>query len=90
MLESCAILTTSAHPLVEAVHDRMPVILHPAEYCHWLDRGVTDTVKLARLFQPYPADLMQAWRVSLLVNNPRNDGRQLLDAVEQHGQAALL
>jgi len=70
-VESCAILTTAANPLVEEVHERMPVILHPGEYGHWLDRDISDASKLQQLFQPYPADLMVVRRVSPLVNSPK-------------------
>ena len=36
-LESCTIVTTSANSLSANVHDRMPVILDPADYDLWLD-----------------------------------------------------
>ncbi len=77
-VESCAILTTNANKLIEPLHDRMPVILHPAEYSLWLDRSVTDPEKLKTLYQPYPADLMEMWPVSPLVNSPRNDSPELI------------
>lgn len=81
-VESCTILTTSANPLVEEVHERMPVILHPGEYRIWLDRDITDASGLLQLFQPYPADLMVMRRVSPLVNSPKNDRVELLNPIE--------
>ena len=72
-LESCSILTTNSNPLIQPIHDRMPVILHPEEYELWLDRDITNPEKLKPLYQPYPADLLDMCRVSSLVNNPRND-----------------
>jgi putative SOS response-associated peptidase YedK len=72
-LESCSILTTNSNSLIQPIHDRMPVILHPEEYYLWLDRDITDPEKLKSLYQPYPADLLDFYRVSSLVNNPRND-----------------
>jgi len=80
-VESCTILTTGPNRLVEQIHDRMPVILHPDEYLVWLDRSVTDPADLTRLFQPYPADLMEMWPVSTLVNSAKNDRVQLVDPV---------
>lgn len=77
-LESCTILTTTANKLIEPIHDRMPVILHPQEYGHWLDREMTDPTKLQRLYQPYPAETMEAIEVSTAVNNPRNDSPDLV------------
>jgi putative SOS response-associated peptidase YedK len=73
VLETCAILTTAANHLMESIHDRMPVILHPQEYSLWLDREVSEPESLKQLFKPYPAEVMQACQVSSLVNNPKND-----------------
>jgi putative SOS response-associated peptidase YedK len=56
----------------------MPVILHPEEYDLWLDRETTDPGKLKHLYQPYPADLMEMYPVSPLVNSPRNDSPDLI------------
>ena len=82
-VESCTILTTAANPLVQVIHERMPVILHPGEYGVWLDRNINDASSLTHLFQPYPADLMEMRRVSPLVNSPKNDLVQLLNPVEE-------
>lgn len=72
-LESCTILTTAANKLIEPLHDRMPVILHPQEYNHWLNRDITDPAEFQTLYHPYPAETMDAYEVSTEVNNPRND-----------------
>lgn len=72
-LETCSILTTASNRLIQPLHDRMPVILHPGEYDLWLDREVTAPERLKSLYQPYPADLVEMYPVSTLVNNPRND-----------------
>ncbi|GAM10381.1 putative SOS response-associated peptidase yoqW [Geobacter sp. OR-1] len=70
--ETCTILTTSANPLMATIHDRMPVILHQGEFRLWLDPTVNDPRELQRLYQPYPAELMQEWQVSTAVNSPRH------------------
>lgn len=72
-VESCSILTTDANSLVEKIHDRMPVILSQSEFDTWLDRELTDTEKLKILFSPYPSDMLDAFPVSAVVNNPQND-----------------
>src|SRR5262245_31449342 len=36
-VESCTILTTEANELVKPVHERMPVIVAPADFGPWLD-----------------------------------------------------
>jgi putative SOS response-associated peptidase YedK len=72
-VETCAIVTTDANELAKLYHDRMPVILHPADYARWLDPEYQRVEELAPLLRPYPAELMVAEPVSTLVNNPRND-----------------
>lgn len=81
-LETFTILTTAANGLVAPLHDRMPVILPPAEYSTWLDRNTTNPAGLVQLFQPYPADMMEIYPVSPLVNNVKNESADLLDPVQ--------
>jgi putative SOS response-associated peptidase YedK len=66
-LESCAILTTEANELTAKVHNRMPVILDPADHVEWLAGSQIPLV-------PFPANRMTARRVSTYVNNARNEG----------------
>jgi putative SOS response-associated peptidase YedK len=40
------------------VHERMPVILDPADYDLWLDPTITDPQRLLPLLAAYPADQM--------------------------------
>lgn len=58
-LESCSIVTTNANELSANIHDRMPVILHPADYDLWLDPAVSDGERLLPLLQPYPSGEMK-------------------------------
>lgn len=81
LVESFTILTTGANKLLETIHERMPVILHPAECGRWLDRSVTNPSVLATLFQPYPGDLLEMWQVSPLVNTPKYDGPDLVTPI---------
>ena len=57
---------------VSTIHDRMPLILPVSEYGVWLDAQVQDA-SVSELLVPYPADDMQAVRVSDVVNNARNE-----------------
>lgn len=72
-LETFAILTTTANKLVAPLHDRMPVILHPATFTLWLSHNMHDPEQLQPLYQPYPAEEMTSHKVPDLVNNPRFD-----------------
>ena len=80
-IESCAIITTSPNELVAPIHDRMPVILLPQEHSLWLDPSVQDAAVLQPLLRPYPAEEMEAYQVSRLVNSPHNNSPELLQPV---------
>ncbi len=73
VLETFSILTTTANKRLESLHERMPVILHPADYGLWLDKQLTDPHHLDHLYQPFPDDLITFHEVPALVNNPRFD-----------------
>jgi putative SOS response-associated peptidase YedK len=69
---SCAIITTTANPLVAEIHERMPVIIPAAAYDDWLDPEA-DAHEALALLEPYPADEMEAYPVSTHVNRPANN-----------------
>jgi putative SOS response-associated peptidase YedK len=68
------IITTSANDQIHALHDRMPVIVAPADYDEWLS-------------SPNPSALLEPWRgepfelvpVGVRVNDVRNDDPELLE-----------
>lgn len=72
-IRSCAIVTTAPNKLMALIHNRMPVILHPADYAEWIDPAVRTHESLKHLIRPFPAELMGAYAVSTLVNSPAND-----------------
>jgi putative SOS response-associated peptidase YedK len=80
-VESCTILTTEANELMQPIHERMPVIVPPDQYGLWLDPRWQDTAKLAKLLLPYPSEDMLAYRVSTVVNDPKNDVPQCVAAI---------
>lgn len=79
---SCAIITTGSNELMRRIHDRMPVILDPADHAAWLDPGNHATGKLQELLNPYPAEAMAAHAVSIRVNMPKHDGPELIESIE--------
>ena len=72
-IESCTILTTEANELIQPLHSRMPVVLHPSDYSLWVDPDTNDPRLLQPLLCPYLPDQMTAFPVSTQVNNPSND-----------------
>lgn len=82
-LYSFSILTTRPNKEMEAVHDRMPVILHPEQEATWLDRHIDEREVLEPFLEPYKDGGLELYRVSDEVNSPRNNDRHLVNAVQE-------
>ena len=86
-LESCAIVTTEAAGSLADIHHRTPVVLPSAGYDAWLDCSAAATstanaAAVAGLLTAAPEGAMRARPVSKRVNNARNQGPELLQAIE--------
>jgi putative SOS response-associated peptidase YedK len=80
-IDSCSIIVTDANSLIQPVHDRMPVIVAEQDYATWLDPELQDPTTLCTLLHSYPPDAMQLWPVDSRVNNPRNNGPELITPI---------
>ena len=90
-ITSCTIVTTRANATLQRVHDRMPVILDPADYAAWLDPEHGDPQRLLALLAPCPEEWLRLQTVGLRVNDPRNDDAECAaPAPPQPSQATLL
>jgi putative SOS response-associated peptidase YedK len=76
-VESFTIIVTAANDLAKPIHDRMPVILDPADWDAWLDVEHTSPADAQGLLKPYPAVRMRAIPVDRRVNSPKNDDSEL-------------
>jgi putative SOS response-associated peptidase YedK len=77
-VHTCTAITTRPNRLMEKIHDRMPVILDPANEAEWLNPEIRDTGTLSRLLVPYESDKMEAYEVSPDVNSPKNNSPELI------------
>lgn len=80
VLDTCTVITTEANGLVGQLHDRMPVILAPAQFQGWLDREVTDVEALRAWLVPWDDSDFVAHPVGCAVNDPRAEGATLVEA----------
>jgi putative SOS response-associated peptidase YedK len=80
-LRTCVIITTRPNDLLAPIHDRMPVVLPESEWDTWLSVDNHDTGTLTNLLVPLPANELEAWTVSTLVNKADNNSAELLDRV---------
>ncbi len=78
-IRTCTIVTTAPNPLMAPIHDRMPVILQPQDYDEWLDPAPRMPDSLQHLVAAFPADQMEAYPVSALVNSPSNDRAECVE-----------
>lgn len=73
---SYAIITTIPNQLIEKIHHRMPVVLDQQKEEQWLT--LSDSSSLLNLLTPYSASQMEAYPVSMMVNNPSIDDIKLV------------
>ena len=77
-LKSCAMIISEPNEFVAEVHDRMPVLLKPDQFEHWLsgDMGAEE-------LKPVENDYLQRWAVSKRINSSKADSNDptLIDTV---------
>ncbi len=81
-LLSCAVITGEPNRLVEPIHDRMPVIIDPADYPRWLSPGAVPPEALGDLLHPPAPEPYELYPVATLVNSPENDSPQCVVQAE--------
>jgi putative SOS response-associated peptidase YedK len=86
-LQTCTILTTASNQLMKPIHDRMPVILEPADYETWLDPSHYNPGKLEEMLRPYGANKMEYYPVSTLVNQAQNDQPDCIQPLASEAEA---
>jgi len=77
-IDTMAILTVGANSTMRAIHDRMPAIVPPEAFDLWLDTRSGSADIAPAILQPAPAGLLEIVPVSRRLNNPRNEGPELL------------
>ncbi|WP_447962019.1 SOS response-associated peptidase [Nitrospira sp. Ecomares 2.1] len=80
-LETCTLITTTPNAVMEPIHHRMPVILSSKDFADWLDPTVQAVERVNTLLRPFPPEEMEAYSVSQLVNNPRNDRPECINPI---------
>jgi len=72
VIESCAIVTQPARPPVDAIHDRMPLVVERESWEAWLSGSLTEPDRVAELLRTREPALI-AYLVGPRVNDPRHD-----------------
>jgi putative SOS response-associated peptidase YedK len=79
VVRTFCVITTTANEMIDAIHDRMPVILAPEVYDRWLAPIEPDP---RDLLSPYASGLMTMWPVSVRVNKPDHDDAAVLAPIQ--------
>jgi putative SOS response-associated peptidase YedK len=77
---TCTVLTTQAEDSLGHIHDRMPLMVERDRWAQWLDPTASGQDRLDLLVPAAPGGL-EAYPVSPLVSNVRNNGPELLDPI---------
>jgi putative SOS response-associated peptidase YedK len=71
-VDTCTVITTASLPPIDAIHDRMPIVLARERWDEWLDPRVRDPARLVALLGDPVRDLV-LHEVGARVNNVAND-----------------
>jgi putative SOS response-associated peptidase YedK len=77
-LWTCTVITTDAEDGLGHIHDRMPLMVEREQWGSWLDPR-TGSGSLLDLLTPASPGRLEAYPVSTLVSNVRNNGPELLE-----------
>ena len=81
MIESCTIIVGDANSAMNAVHDRMPVIIEPKDESFWLDTQIDYAPALEALLKPPSDDAITAYAVRS-DKRPSDDDATLIEPLE--------
>lgn len=82
IIQSFTMITTPPNEMMSKIHDRMPAILTKDKEEHWLDESLSPKDAMSLLEEPYPSELMTAYKVSPKVGNVRETGPELIDPID--------
>ena len=78
-LETFTIITTEPNELLAPIHDRMSMILDPADFDAWLEPKESPIAQA--LLRPYPAKQLRAFPISTRVTSPKNDDPTIIEPI---------
>jgi putative SOS response-associated peptidase YedK len=82
-ITTCTVITTEAPDDLGRIHDRMPMVVRPEKWDAWLDPATQNPDDLAELLVPAMAGTMDAFPVSNLVSNVKNNGPELIQPLSE-------
>jgi putative SOS response-associated peptidase YedK len=81
LLVTYTIITTEPNELVAKIHNRMPAVLLPENEDRWLSGLPLNTIDLKEILSPFPAENMEMYPISSLINSPDTDDERVIRPV---------
>src|SRR6516225_6529849 len=81
-LWTTVIITTTAPDEAGRIHDRMPMVIDPAQWGDWLDQANNDPSRVHPLLVPAAASGLVSYPVGIDVNYVRNNGPGLIKPLD--------
>ena len=78
-VRSCSIVTTKPNEFIAPIHNRMPVILSQETEPLWMDPMTEEGEPLTSLLVPSPAEGLDSYVVSTVVNSVKNSGPECIE-----------
>jgi putative SOS response-associated peptidase YedK len=82
---TCTVITTQAEDTLGHIHERMPLMVERERWGAWLDPRA-EGGQLLDLLVPAVPGVLEAYPVSTLVSNVRNNGPELLEPLPLEGE----
>ena len=82
MTKTCTIITTTPSEDMDAIHDRMPVIIELDDVETWVNVREHEPEERLRLIVPAPSGTLVHHGVSSSVGSVKNDGPELIEPLE--------
>ena len=79
-LQTFTVITTTPNRLAKRVHDRMPVIVHSADYRQWLSPK-SQAADLKQMLRPFDDEPIREHYVTRLMNNPRFESPECIEPI---------
>jgi putative SOS response-associated peptidase YedK len=81
MTKTCTIITTTPSEDMEAIHDRMPVVLELDDVETWINARAHEPEERLQLLVPAASGTLVHHSVGAAVGSVKNDGPALIESV---------
>jgi putative SOS response-associated peptidase YedK len=82
LTKTCTIITTTPNEDMDAIHDRMPVVLELDDVETWINVREHEPEERLQLITPAPSGTLVHHSVSPVVGSVKNDGPELIESAE--------